>query len=138
MKQSQWKAEVLLTHIPQTVCNSQIENEDSVEIDGINLRIVDVESGNSRYPRRTWTTSDRFVFHTKPSNEEQKIDQALNVPNTAEWKAAIDVELKALEDNKTWKAEVPPFDTHVIDSKLILTIKKIQFSLQINSTYALL
>ena len=112
--------DLMLTHIPETIS----DDDDIVELWSENQNTVENDSGNSRDPRRERNTSDRFVFHSKISNEEQTIDQALSGPDASDWRDAIDAEVKAHEDNKTWKAQLPPPDTHVIDSKLILTIKK--------------
>ena len=112
--------DLMLTHIPETIS----DDEDVVEIGSQNQNTVNNESRNSCYPRRKRNVPDRFVFHAKISNDEQAIEQALSRPNASDWRDAIDAEVKALQDNKTWKAQVPPRDTHVIDSNLILLIKR--------------
>ena len=83
------------------------------------------ETGNEQYPIRARNTTDRFSFHAAVmQDEEETIAQALGRVHVSDWKFAIDAEIKALQENRTWKAQVPPHDAAVIDPKYMLSINK--------------
>lgn len=78
-----------------------------------------------RYPSRERLAPKRYGFKltvTVADEEMKDVSLALTGPNPNLWREAIDSELEALREHKTWVAESPPAGKRTIDSRL-LTVK---------------
>lgn len=102
--------------------NDFILNElDSLEM--LNLNGEDLKTCDEFELKRLDEMS--FAFLATLSGDPKTYNEAMNSPDKAKWREAIDDELDSLEENKVWEIiDRPKKGTNIIDSRWIFKIKK--------------
>ena len=86
------------------------------------------EPEQSRYPSRQRRTPTQLykarAAKATQLEEPQTFEEAMNAPDSAQWKLAMDEEMVSLHENSTWSLEQKPLGVKPIPVKWVFKIKR--------------